>query len=91
MSGIYEKLYTDGKPVITVGESLTLVFANMIKSGVVPPYEFMRCGVLDDLIRNTHGNPKWWHLYKHAKKYRTRKKYCGLLVEQLHHKLAAER
>ena len=27
-------------------------------------------------------NPKWWHLYKHAKKSRTRKKYKRLIVRQ---------
>lgn len=28
-------------------------------------------------------HPKWWHLYKHAKKARTRKKYRRRLMEQL--------
>lgn len=28
-------------------------------------------------------NPKYWHLYKHAKKARTRKKYRRRLMEQL--------
>lgn len=28
-------------------------------------------------------NPRWWHLYKHAKKARTRKKYQRLLMKQL--------
>lgn len=28
-------------------------------------------------------NPRWWHLYKHAKKARTRKKYRRLLMKQL--------
>lgn len=40
-----------------------------------------------------HANdrPRWWHLYKHAKKYRTRKKYRHLLMKQLLRKRAAER
>lgn len=33
-------------------------------------------------------NPKWWHLYKHAKKARTRKKYRRRLMEQLLRTLA---
>lgn len=36
-------------------------------------------------------NPRWWHLYKHAKKYRTRKKYRRLLMEQMLRKRAAAR
>lgn len=32
-------------------------------------------------------NPRWWHLYKHAKKARTRKKYRRLLMKQLLRKL----
>lgn len=28
-------------------------------------------------------NSRWWHLYKHAKKARTRKKYRRLLMKQL--------
>ena len=27
--------------------------------------------------------PKWWHLYKHSKKMRTRKKYRRLIIGQL--------
>ena len=33
-------------------------------------------------------NAKWWHLYKHAKKARTRKKYRRRLMEQLLRTLA---
>lgn len=39
------------------------------------------------LYRATH--PKWWHLYKHARKWRTRKKYKRLLMRQLCSRLAA--
>jgi hypothetical protein len=31
----------------------------------------------------SNDNPRWWHLYKHAKKARTRKKYRRLLMKQL--------
>lgn len=36
-----------------------------------------------------NNNPRWWHLYKHAKKARTRKKYRRLLMKQLLSKLKA--
>lgn len=39
--------------------------------------------VFDALLYAANTNPKWWHLYKHANKYRTRKKYRRLLVRQL--------
>ncbi len=34
------------------------------------------------LLYAANKNPKWWHLYKHAKKRRTRKKYYHMLVQQ---------
>ena len=34
-------------------------------------------------------NPRWWHLYKNAKKARTRKKYRRLHMNQLLSKLKA--
>lgn len=41
-------------------------------------------------LENTaNDHPKWWHLYKHAKKARTRKKYRRRLMQQLVTKLAA--
>lgn len=43
----------------------------------------------DALLYAANDNPKWWHLYKHAKKARTRKKYRRRLVRQLVAKLAA--
>lgn len=45
--------------------------------------------VLDSLLYEANDNPRWWHLYKHAKKARTRKKYKRLLINQLHSKLRA--
>ena len=44
---------------------------------------------VDAMLYNANDRPKWWHLYKHAKKRRTRKKYRRLLMQQLTRKLAA--
>lgn len=44
---------------------------------------------VDAMLYNANDRPKWWHLYKHAKKRRTRKKYRRLLMKQLTRKLAA--
>ena len=43
---------------------------------------------VDAMLYNANDRPKWWHLYKHAKKRRTRKKYRRLLMQQLTRKLA---
>lgn len=45
--------------------------------------------LVDAMLYNANDHPKWWHLYKHAKKRRTRKKYRRLLMQQLTRKLAA--
>lgn len=45
--------------------------------------------LVDAMLYNANDRPKWWHLYKHAKKRRTRKKYRRLLMQQLARKLAA--
>lgn len=44
---------------------------------------------VDALLYKANDHPKWWHLYKHAKKARTRKKYRRRLMQQLTAKLAA--
>lgn len=44
---------------------------------------------VDFMLYHANDHPKWWHLYKHAKKARTRKKYRRLLMRQLSAKLAA--
>lgn len=44
---------------------------------------------VDFMLYHANDHPKWWHLYKHAKKARTRKKYRRLLMTQLSTKLAA--
>lgn len=44
---------------------------------------------MDIILYNANDHPKWWHLYKHAKKRRTHKKYRRLLMQQLTRKLAA--
>lgn len=45
--------------------------------------------LVDAMLYNANDHPKWLHLYKHAKKRRTRKKYRRLLMQQLTRKLAA--
>ena len=46
-------------------------------------------GFMDRMLYAANDHPKWWHLYKHAKKARTRKKYRRRLVQQLLRKLEA--
>jgi len=46
-----------------------------------------RC--MDAMLYQANDNPKWWHYYKHAKKYRVRKKYRRRLEQQLSRKLLA--
>ena len=43
--------------------------------------------VVDAMLCAAADNPKHWHLYKHAKKARTRKKYKRLLMRQLCEKI----
>lgn len=43
----------------------------------------------DTILFCTNDRPKWWHLYKHAKKARTRKKWFNRLSRQLIKDLAA--
>ena len=45
--------------------------------------------LVDSLLYTANEYPKWWHLYKHAKKARTRKKYRRRLMQQLLRKLEA--
>lgn len=44
---------------------------------------------MDTLLYAANDNSKWWHLYKHAKKARVRKKYRRRLMQQLFDKLRA--
>lgn len=44
---------------------------------------------MDAMLYNANDHPKWWHYYKHAKKYRVRKKYRRRLERQLCDKLLA--
>lgn len=46
-----------------------------------------RC--MDAVLYNANDHPKWWHYYKHAKKWRVRKKYKRRLERQLYDKLLA--
>lgn len=39
--------------------------------------------LMDSMLYHANSNPKWWHLYKHAKKQRIRKKYRRRLMQQL--------
>ena len=45
--------------------------------------------LLDAAMKATNSNPKWWHLYKHARRARTRKKYRRILKRQLYAAVAA--
>lgn len=44
---------------------------------------------MDSLLYKANNHPKWWHLYKHAKKYRVRKKYRKRLMQQFIERLRA--
>lgn len=44
---------------------------------------------MDAMLCSVNTHPKWWHLYKHAKKYRVRKKYRKRLMQQLVESLRA--
>lgn len=44
---------------------------------------------MDGMLYSVNTHPKWWHLYKHAKKYRVRKKYRKRLMQQLIESLRA--
>ena len=44
---------------------------------------------MDAMPYSVNAHPKWWHLYKHAKKYRVRKKYRKRLMQQLIESLRA--
>lgn len=44
---------------------------------------------VDAMLCTANDHPKWWHYYKHAKKYRVRKKYRRRLERQLYNKLLA--
>lgn len=44
---------------------------------------------MGSLLYKANNHPKWWHLYKHAKKYRVRKKYRKRLMQQLIERLRA--
>lgn len=44
---------------------------------------------MDAMLYQANDNPKWWHYYKHAKKYRVRKKYRRRLERKLRDKLLA--
>ena len=46
---------------------------------------------MDAMLYNANDNPKWWHYYKHARKYRVRKKYRRRLERQLRCKLLDRR
>lgn len=45
--------------------------------------------IMDAMLYTANEHPKWWYLYKHAKKYRVRKKYRRRLEKQLYSKLLA--
>ena len=45
---------------------------------------------IDNMLYCANDNPRWWHLYKHSKKWRVRKKYRRKLMQQLCRKLKEE-
>ena len=42
---------------------------------------------MNSIMHNCTDHPRWWHYYKHAKKWRTRKKYKHLLQRELIQKI----
>lgn len=52
-----------------------------------PVIELFVDEAMNALLRAANDHPKWWHLYRHAKKARTRKKYRRLLMQELAGKL----
>ena len=107
MSGTNENLYiteqaaTDPRPatpdVTELMNSNTpeqwAKFAAAVKEAVEMINEILRRmnEYIEAQMFHANDRPRWWHLYKHAKKYRTRKKYRHLLMKQLLRKRAAER
>lgn len=67
-----------------IGEQLAQTFKKIVEAAHKSADEYM-----DNLLYCANDNPKWWHLYKHAKKWRTRKKYRKKLMQQLLRKLEA--
>ena len=66
-------------------EEIVAVIKHMADASGIA-YETMN-KVVDAMLYSAADNPKHWHLYKRAKKARTRKKYKRLLMRQLCEKI----
>lgn len=75
------KVYEAMKPAIA---NVAKVFARLLKN-----IRKTMNKIIDDMLYHANDNPKWWHLYKHSKKFRIRKKYRRRLIQQLLRKLEA--
>lgn len=76
-------LYEKCKEVIErVAQVIREVWARIVEI-CGPVIERFVNEAVDALLRWTNDHPKWWHLYRYAKKARTRKKYRRRLMQQL--------
>lgn len=57
-------------------------FMDWLKTAVASAAKAAK-SIMETLLQSTTTHPKWWHLYKHAKKARTRKKYRRRLIDEL--------
>jgi hypothetical protein len=78
---VYERILEVFRQVAEAASKISINLVNAINKTAG--------NIMDALLFGANDNPKWWHLYKHAKKYRTRKKYRRRLMQQLLSKLRA--
>ena len=78
-------LQTIAEVVNKLFEHIAAVIKHMADASGIA-YETMN-KVVDAMLYSAADNPKHWHLYKRAKKARTRKKYKRLLMRQLCEKI----
>lgn len=67
---------------LTIGPDQAKAIAQEVVKTVQPAIDYA-------MLYSVNTHPKWWHLYKHAKKYRVRKKYRKRLMQQLIESLRA--
>lgn len=77
------------KFIAELGESLAK-WAREVVDRLVSAAGQISGPLFETQLYNANDNPRWWHLYKHAKKARTRKKYRRLLMKQLLKKIKEE-
>ena len=78
---VYEQILEVFRTLAKAVGTTAIDFANAIRKTAY--------NAMDAMLYIANDNPKWWHLYKHAKKERTRKKYRRRLMQQLLSKLRA--